>query len=536
MSNGQLTGVLRHLRRAVLLSEGAAVTDGDLLDRYLTERDDAAFEALLTRHGAMVLGVCRRILGNEADAHDAFQATFLVFIRKMASIKPRAMVGNWLYGVAHKTSLKAKAMNRRRVTKERMAAAGRCDPSRERAMLELQALLDQELSCLPDKFRAPIVLCELEGKSLKEAARQLDCPPGTIASRLARGRGMLAKRLARQGFSLSGGALALALASETASACVPSSLFASTVQSATALAAGQAAAMGVISCKVVALSEGVLTTMLLTKLKLVLVSMAAYTLVGAGGTLATYRALGAEQRELRQAASPPAVTGQVEKTKTDKQINEKGVPEERTYGFLGVTLKDADLGTVIVHEVFPDSPAARAGVKAEDIVLKLADKRVKDSNSAVNDLKSLKPGERVAIHIKRGDQEMGMTIRLGKWPAELKADGKLQTKDSPVTKQEPGYLGIHLQDDKGKGTIIIHELYPEGPAAKAGFKPDDIILKVDQAEPKEAKGVIKALSNLKEGDKVTLRIKRGDKEMDVTVTAGKRPADFGEKKVQDRPL
>src|ERR1700687_3261978 len=127
MATGQLTGVLRHLRRATLLAEGAAQSDGELLERYLSERDDAAFEAILKRHGAMVLGVCRRILRNEADAHDAFQATFIVFVRKATSIHPRGMVGNWLYGVAHKTSLKAKAMNRQRSAKELLGKSGRCD-------------------------------------------------------------------------------------------------------------------------------------------------------------------------------------------------------------------------------------------------------------------------------------------------------------------------------------------------------------------------------------------------------------------------
>jgi DNA-directed RNA polymerase specialized sigma24 family protein len=114
VAQGRERGVLRHLRRAALRSEGAALPDGDLLGRYLADRDEAAFELLLRRHGAMVLGVCRRVLRNEADAHDAFQATFLVFVRKAASIRPRALVGNWLYGVAHNTARKAKAMNRRR--------------------------------------------------------------------------------------------------------------------------------------------------------------------------------------------------------------------------------------------------------------------------------------------------------------------------------------------------------------------------------------------------------------------------------------
>src|SRR5262245_34570240 len=154
MAEGQLHGVIRHLRRVALLPDGAGLTDSELLEYYLTRRDEAAFESLLQRHGPMVLGVCRRILRNEADAHDAFQATFLVFVRKAASISPRAMVGNWLYGVAHKTALKAKAMNRQRRVKERQRGAPLQTALPEEVWQELQALLDEALSRLPDKYRS----------------------------------------------------------------------------------------------------------------------------------------------------------------------------------------------------------------------------------------------------------------------------------------------------------------------------------------------------------------------------------------------
>src|SRR6266404_2733195 len=114
MTTKALATALQHLRRAVLRQDGAGLTDGELLECFITQRDEAAFEALVRRHGPMVLGVGRRILRNEADAEDAFQATFLVLVRKAASIRPRRMVGNWLYGVAHNTALKAKAMGSKR--------------------------------------------------------------------------------------------------------------------------------------------------------------------------------------------------------------------------------------------------------------------------------------------------------------------------------------------------------------------------------------------------------------------------------------
>jgi RNA polymerase sigma-70 factor (ECF subfamily) len=315
MAKGKLNGVLQHLRRVAILRNAADSTDGELLEVYLTNGDEAAFELLLERHGPMVLGVCRRVLRNEADAHDAFQATFLVFLQKAASIFPRGKVGNWLYGVAHKTALKAKALNRQRRVKERQAWTRPWTSPPEEVQQELLTRLDEAISRLPSKYRAPVVLCELEGKSLKEAARQLGCPLGTVASRLARGREMLAKRLACCGLSLARGILAHG----TVSACVPTSLIVSTVQAATALAAGQAAAAAVLSPKVVALAEGVVKAMLMKKLKALTAVLLAVTLLGSRGMLLTYSTLRAEPKDARQAGQVSAAAPKDEKAKPDKE-------------------------------------------------------------------------------------------------------------------------------------------------------------------------------------------------------------------------
>jgi len=119
MANNQMSEVLQHLRRAALLRDGAGLTDGQLLEDYLRRREEAALAALVRRHGPMVWGVCRRVLRNYHDAEDAFQATFLVLVRKAASVVPREMVVNWLYGVAHQTALKARATTAKRGTRER---------------------------------------------------------------------------------------------------------------------------------------------------------------------------------------------------------------------------------------------------------------------------------------------------------------------------------------------------------------------------------------------------------------------------------
>jgi RNA polymerase sigma factor (sigma-70 family) len=268
-----------HCIRTLALHQHDGATDGNLLDLYVRQKDEAAFEALVRRHGRMVLGVCRRILGDSHDSEDAFQATFLVMVRKAASIRPAGMVGNWLYGVAHRTALEARRSAAKRRAKEAQVAPRTETPGD--TLAHLRPLLDQELDRLPDKYRAVLVLCDLEGRTRKEAAQQLALPEGTIASRQARGRTILAKRLTRHGLTLSGGALATALAQEAASATTPLSLVYATVRAATAYAAGSATAAAVVSAPVAALAEGVLRTMLLSKLK---ISAMLLVLIGVVGT------------------------------------------------------------------------------------------------------------------------------------------------------------------------------------------------------------------------------------------------------------
>ncbi len=275
MAARSVNRVLRHLRPTALGRDEPEPTDGDLLEQYVTRHDEMAFEALVRRHGPMVLGVCRRILRNQADAEDAFQATFLVLVRKAASIRSRATVGNWLYGVAHNTALKAKAMNRKRRSREQEAGTRPQPPAAEEIWSEVQALLDTELSLLPDRYRIPIVLCDLEGRTIKEAARHLGWPQGTTATRLARGRALLARRLTKHGLTLPAGVLAAALAEGTATACVAPALLRATLA---------AAAGGTNSTRVTILTEGVLQSMFLKKLKgtLGVVLVVAALALGAG--------------------------------------------------------------------------------------------------------------------------------------------------------------------------------------------------------------------------------------------------------------
>jgi RNA polymerase sigma factor (sigma-70 family) len=227
----------------------------------------------------MVWGVCRRILRHHHDAEDALQATFLVLVRKAVSIRQREMMANWLYGVAHQTAMKARTILAKRRTREeqRTAMAEPQAPEKDTGN-DLQSLLDQELSRLPDKYRLAIVLCDLEGKTRQEAARQLGLPEGTMAGRLTRGRAMLARRLAQRGLAVSGGALAAVFSQEAASAGAPILVVASTIKAASMFAAGPAVATGAISVPVAALTEGVLKAMLLAKLRIPLMVIVALAL------------------------------------------------------------------------------------------------------------------------------------------------------------------------------------------------------------------------------------------------------------------
>jgi RNA polymerase sigma factor (sigma-70 family) len=265
VATSQLSEVIQHLRRAVFPRDGAGITDRQLLEDYLRRRDEAALAALVGRHGPMVWGVCRRVLHNFHDAEDAFQSTFLVFVRKAASIASRELLANWLYGVAYQTALKARATATRRGARERQVME-MPEPNvvEQDLWSDLQPLLDHELSRLPDKYRIPVVLCDLAGKTRKEAARHLGCPEGTVAGRLARARVLLAQRLARHGILLSGGVLAALLSRSSASAGVPALVLSSTIKAATMLATVPSTAPSLISTKVIALTEVVMKGMLLT--------------------------------------------------------------------------------------------------------------------------------------------------------------------------------------------------------------------------------------------------------------------------------
>ena len=301
--------------------DGAEMTDGELLTLFLNSRDDAAFAALVQRHAQMVWGVCHRLLRSHHDAEDAFQATFLVLVRKAASVVPREAVGNWLYGVAQQTAVRLRAMAAKKGGRERQMVDMPETVVEDASSNAFLPLLDQELSCLPEKYRALVVLCDLESKTRKEVARQFGIPEGTVAGRLARARAMLAKRLARRGVTVSGGLLAAALPPSAASGSAPAALVASTIKAASLMAAGQAVSTGLISAKVVALTEGMVKAMFATTFK----SLLAVVLV-VGVILGGLGVGRSEFNKSEAVAQQPAAKPDEPKTPAVK--DEKNVPPE----------------------------------------------------------------------------------------------------------------------------------------------------------------------------------------------------------------
>jgi RNA polymerase sigma factor (sigma-70 family) len=271
------TGIAQFVR-ALRTQGGADQSDGQLLSQFLGRRDEAAFASLVRRHGPMVLAVCRRVLGNLADAEDAFQATFLVLVRKAGALGARAVLGDWLHGVARRTALSARRACARRRAKEQ--AMARPEVQGETVPDDWLPLLDEELRRLPENYRLPIVLCDLEGRTRREAAARLGWPPGTVAGRLARGRALLARRLLRHGGAVSSSSLAAVLAQDAASASISDALLHSTARAANVLAAGTGATTAVISARVAALTEGVVRAMCLAKVKTVTCAFAFTLLVG----------------------------------------------------------------------------------------------------------------------------------------------------------------------------------------------------------------------------------------------------------------
>jgi RNA polymerase sigma factor (sigma-70 family) len=284
MASAQVDMALRSAREVFGPASGEGGHDRQLLERFIARREEAAFEALVIRHGPRVLWVCRQVLGDSEDADDAFQATFLVLVRKAETIRARDSLGPWLHGVARRVALRAKLRSKRRREQERrVVEMPAVEPSDEIDQRDLRPVLDEELSRLPDKYRLPVLFCYLQGMTNEEAARRLQCPPGTLKGRLARAREILRERLGRRGVVLGGG-LMIWLSSDSsaiASIAVPDRLIAVTVKSSVLAAQGKLAAGSSMSANVAALVDDALRSMLVGKVLRTTTTLLAFAAIGA---------------------------------------------------------------------------------------------------------------------------------------------------------------------------------------------------------------------------------------------------------------
>jgi RNA polymerase sigma factor (sigma-70 family) len=380
MSGGPLLGFMRQLRR-VVGGPGDGLADVELLRRWVAHRDEAAFEALVWRHGPMVLGLCRRLLRRGADVEDAFQATFLLLVRKADTVRAGEAVGAWLYRVAYCVALRARAGEAARARRQAAVAPPHTvGPDDAADWRDLRPVLDEEINRLPQRYRAAFVLCCLQGKTNSEAARELGCPVGTILSRLAWARQRLRQRLTRRGVGMAGLAA-------PATAAVPPSVAGAALR--TAFSGGQTASPHTLT-----LTQGVLRTMSLAKLK-------ALTLVVAG-------ALVAGTGWFALAASPAEAPRAAERKSEKEDKPEVGMPK----GWFGGSA-NAD-----AYESGIDRKAVHGGKASAYVGMKdAADNDFGTLGQAIQAKAYLGKRVRLTGYVKTDDAEQGAAL----W---MRVDGK----------------------------------------------------------------------------------------------------------------
>jgi RNA polymerase sigma factor (sigma-70 family) len=403
-----MSAVLGHVRR-LLVGPGSDLTDRQLLERFALQHDEAAFAALVRRHGRMVLGVCRRVLRHEQDAEDAFQAAFLVLARQTGAVRKGEAVGSWLFRVAYRAALKMRAAARkRRLVERRAPAVPRAADLTEMPLWELRAILDEELRRLPEKYRAPAVLCYLEGNTQEEAACRLGWTLRAVKSRLERARQLLRTRLGRRGLALSGGLLGACLAENALAAALPSTLVNGTARGALCFAAERAAVAGPISKAAVAVAEGVIRTMALTKAKTLATVLLVLGVVGAGAGVGIMHTL-ADGRPAGTRQSAPGANPAPQAAEPDRADALSGtlVPETRRWVYAPVE------GRVKKFAVRPNAQVqgGQQLIEMEDLNLqmgihklqgeiRLAQVNIQAVEARVNDIR-LKPEERARASADR---------------------------------------------------------------------------------------------------------------------------------------
>jgi RNA polymerase sigma factor (sigma-70 family) len=334
-----LNQALLHYRAHAAAGTMRELTDAELLGRFVAARDEAAFAALMERHGGMVLGVCRRVLRHEHDAEDACQATFLALARQAESIRKRAALSSWLHGVAHRLALRLRTdATRPGHPGPNAAASSQIDAATTAIWREAMQAVDEELGRMPASYRAPLVLCYLEGKTQDEAARQLGWTLGTFRGRLERGRAKLRQRLTRRQIGLPAVLLGLGLGSSAAPARVPTALLTATSTAAAAVAAGRAA-RAVLPARVVTLSQEVTTAMRLPRIQTALLLLAACVGLAAGAAGVRQALRAGQNAAAEHAVNLPEQAPRVDVTSAEMHV----------IGFSGTKGGDRERAEVEVH-------------------------------------------------------------------------------------------------------------------------------------------------------------------------------------------
>ncbi len=344
------TEAARKLLRVVLGTPD--VPDSDLLARFVASRDEDAFAEIVRRHGPMVLAVCRRVTRRSHDAEDAFQAAFLVLARRAAHVGRPELLANWLYGVAYRTALEARTARRRAEKRIVPAATEPTAPDPPDDPTELRCVIDEELAKLPDKYRSVVVLCELEGMPRRAAAEQIGIPEGTLSSRLAHARKVLAERLARRGVTACATSIGVAIGRDASAMTVPFTLTNATILAAVRFIPGGFIAPG-ISPAVSSLTDGVLKVMLVTRLRqLFALGLLSCGLIGVGGALA--QQLGTPAVVPTEPIAPQALTAVDVGLVIKEKLKNQGTPTEpKKFAAKGVEDDDVPYG------IFPSQGVVR---------------------------------------------------------------------------------------------------------------------------------------------------------------------------------
>ena len=381
MAANALENMMSRLRSLASLQQAGQLQDRELLERFIQQHDEAAFTAIVERHAGMVLQVCRGVLRHHQDAEDACQATFLVLVRKASSIRKLHSLASWLHGVAFRIALKLRGKIARSHRLQEDLQKNRPADETRFTVGELNGLVDEELERLPEKYRAPLILCYLQAKTRDEAAQALGIEPSTLKGRLEWGRKLLRQRLIRRGVAMS---LAMLFAGigQSAYAAVPASLAVTIVKS--SLAAESAVAGGLASTQAVLLAQAFLRAAFVKQLQ-VAAAMLLMTISMAGTGWLVYQAMDSGR------TNPDGV-----KAAATPRPDENAQPEI-------LSPEDAPLASVKNPATLPDDTAPHA--RGQQLAAKCAECHTPRNGKGEQDSLRFLQGRRESPRSKSGERE-----------------------------------------------------------------------------------------------------------------------------------